>query len=169
MNCYLLCVKVAICTKVGEVRTNVENHSAAFSYSTLRILYSHADIYMTGGVISHGNPCYLHAAFIGSEPTNDTEKKETSVKKGRVIIIWQKQIGKIERSLNFSHTSTAKNISRQSSTVQYCNISRFFWNRNGRNSGTRSPCSFASQQYTASHEKTRRPNRNSIWQNTISH
>ena len=76
----LLSVKVGIYTEDGKTRARVKEHPIVFSNNTLQTLFSHAELYLNGKLISHSNNCYLHSAFIETELTTDTEGKETWAK-----------------------------------------------------------------------------------------
>ena len=80
LNRILLSVKVGVYTEDGKTRAKVNEHPIVFSNNTLHTLFSHAELYLNGKLISHSNNCYLHAAFIETELTTDTEGKETWAK-----------------------------------------------------------------------------------------
>ena len=77
LNRIVLIVKVGI---YGKTRAKVNEHPIIFSNTTLHTLFSHAELYLNGKLISHSNNCYLHSAFIETELTTDTEGKETWAK-----------------------------------------------------------------------------------------
>ena len=70
-------MKVGVYTEDGKSRTKVNEHPIVFSSNMLHNFFSHAELYLNGKLISHSNNCYLHAAFIETELTTDTEGKET--------------------------------------------------------------------------------------------
>jgi len=76
MNRLLLSLKVGLYTEVVKARAKVDEHPIVFSNNTLHTLFSHAELYLRGKLFSHSNN-YLHAAFIKTELTTDTERKET--------------------------------------------------------------------------------------------
>ena len=80
MNRILLSVNVGIYTQDGKTRAKVNEHPIVFSNNTLHTLFSHAELYLNGKLISHSNNCYLHSAFTETELTTDTEGKETWAK-----------------------------------------------------------------------------------------
>ena len=80
MNRILLSVKVGIYTEDGKTRAKVNEHPVVFSNNTLHTLFSHAELYLNGKLISHSNNCYLHSAFIETELMIDTEGKKTWAK-----------------------------------------------------------------------------------------
>ena len=80
LNRILLSVKVGIYKEDGKTRFKVIEHPIVFSNNTLHTLFSHAELYLNGKLISHSNNCYLHSAFIATELTTDTKGKETWAK-----------------------------------------------------------------------------------------
>ena len=82
LNRILLSVKVGVYREDGKTRAKVNQHPIVFSNNTLHTLFSHAELYLNGKLISHSNNCYLHAVFIESELTaeTDSEEKETWAK-----------------------------------------------------------------------------------------
>ena len=74
-------VKFGVYTEDGKTRAKLNEHPIVFfSNNTFHILFSHAELYLNGKFISYSNNCYLHAAFIETELTTDTEGKETWAK-----------------------------------------------------------------------------------------
>ena len=76
----LLSVKVGVYTEDAKTRASVNEHPIVFSNNTLHTLFSHAELYLNGKLISHSNNCYSNAAIIETELTTDTEGKETWAK-----------------------------------------------------------------------------------------
>ena len=96
----------------------------SFSNNTLRPLFSHAEFYLNGKLISHCNNCYLHSAFIETELTIDTEGKETWARcQGYKYLAQTKEQ---DQALNKLYADFfAKKNARRSSTVHYIST---FWN-----------------------------------------
>ena len=80
LNRILLSVNVDVYKKDGKTRAKMNEPPIGFSTNTLHTLFSHADLYLNGKLFSHSNNCYLHAAFIQTELTTDTEGKKTWAK-----------------------------------------------------------------------------------------
>ena len=80
LNRILLIVKVGIYGEDGKSRARVNEHPVVFSNNTPHTLFSHAESYLNGKLISHSNNCHLLSAFIETEMTTDTEGKETWAK-----------------------------------------------------------------------------------------
>ena len=80
LNHILLSVKVGIYSEDGKTRAKFNEHPVVFSNNTLQTLFCHAELCLNGKLISDSNNCYLHSAFINTELTTDTERKETWVK-----------------------------------------------------------------------------------------
>ena len=80
LNRILFSVKVGVYTEDGKIRTKVNEHPIVLSNNTLHTLFSHAELYLNGKLFSHSNNCYLHAAFLETELTTDTDGKETWAK-----------------------------------------------------------------------------------------
>ena len=80
LNRIPLSVKVAVYTEDGKTRAKVNDHPIVFSNNTLHTLFSHAELYLNGKLISHSNNCYFHAAFIETELTANTDGKQTWTK-----------------------------------------------------------------------------------------
>ena len=118
LNRILLSVKVGIYTEDGKTRAQVNEHPIVFSNNTLHTLFSHAELYLNGKLISHSNNCYLHSAFIETELTTDTEGKETWANCQGYNHLAQKE-STIKRLIYFTPTLIAKKNARQSSTVHY--------------------------------------------------
>ena len=112
----LLSVKVGVYTEDGKTRVKVNEHPIVYSNNTLHTLFSHAELYLNGKLISHSNSCHLHSAFIGIELTTDTEGKKPG-QNVRKKITWQKQKSKIKPSIIFSPTLIAVKNVQQSSMV----------------------------------------------------
>ena len=116
LNRILLSVKVGVYTEDGKTRAKVNDHPIVFSNNTLHTLFSHAELFLNGKLISHSNNCYFHAAFIETELTPTESKHGQSV---RDMITWQKQASKINSSINCTLILTAKKNARPSSMEHY--------------------------------------------------
>ena len=129
LNRILLCVKVGVYTEDGKTCAKMNEHPIGFSTNTLQTLSWYADFYLNGKLISNSNNCYLHAAFIETERTTDTEGKKPG-QSVRVMISCQKQKSKSKPSKNFRPTLTAEKNVQQSSKVHYMLIfltAKIFW------------------------------------------
>ena len=80
LNRIVLNVKVGIYQEDGKDRLKVNEQNIVFGNNTLHTLFSHAELYLNGKLISHSNNCYLHSAFIETELTTDSEAKNTWAK-----------------------------------------------------------------------------------------
>ena len=80
LNRIHLRVKIGVYTEDGKTRAKVNEHPHCFFQTIRSTLFSHAELYLNGKLFSHSNNCYLHAAFIETELTTDTEGKETCAK-----------------------------------------------------------------------------------------
>ena len=80
LNRILLSVKVGVYTEDRKTRAKVNEHPIVFSNNTLHTLFSHAELYLNGQLISHSNDYYFHSAFIETEPTANTDGKQTWTK-----------------------------------------------------------------------------------------
>ena len=76
----VLNVKLGIYQEDGKDRLKVNEQNIVFGNKTLQNLFSHAELYLNGKLISHSNNCYLHSAFIETELTTDSEAKNTWAK-----------------------------------------------------------------------------------------
>ena len=123
LNRILLSLKVGIYTEDGKTRAKVYEHPVVFSNNTLHTLFSHAELYLNGKLISHSNNCYLHSAFIETELTTDRGKRDLGQMSG--IYLFGTNKSRINRLINFTPTLIAKKNARQSSTVHYILT---FWN-----------------------------------------
>ena len=112
LNRIPLSVKVGIYTEKTKTGAKVNEHPVVFSNNTLHTLFSHAELFLNGKLISHSNNCYLHSAFIETELTTDTEGKETW-DKCQSIIFRHKQKSRIKRLLNFTPTLIANKCTAQ--------------------------------------------------------
>ena len=80
LNHIVLSVEVAVYHDDGKTRAKPGEFEAVFSNNTLHILFSHAELYLNGKLISHCNNCYLHSAFVETELTTDTDSKASWAK-----------------------------------------------------------------------------------------
>ena len=60
LNRIVLNVKVGIYQEDGKDRLKVNEQNIVFGNNTLHTLFSHAELYLNGKLISHSNNCYLH-------------------------------------------------------------------------------------------------------------
>ena len=77
LNRILLSVKFGVYTEDGKTRAKVKENPIVFSNNTLHTLFSHAELYLNGKLISQSNNCYFHAAFIKTQLTASTDGKQT--------------------------------------------------------------------------------------------
>ena len=117
LNRIVLSVKVGIYTEEEKTPAIINEHTVVFVNNTLNTLFSHAELYLNGTLISHSNNCYLQSAFIELDLTTDTEGQKLRLKV-RDTNIWHKQKSRIKRSINSTPTLIAKKSARHSSTVQ---------------------------------------------------
>ena len=80
LNRIILNVKVGIYQQDGKDRLKVNEQNIVFGNNTLHTLFSHAELYLNGKLISHSNNCYFHSAYIETELTTDSEAKTTWAK-----------------------------------------------------------------------------------------
>ena len=80
LNRILLSVKVGVYKEDGKSRAKVNEYPIVFSNNTLHTLFSHAELYLNGKLISHSSNCYFHAAFIKTELTANPDGKQTWTK-----------------------------------------------------------------------------------------
>ena len=80
LNRIVLSVEVAIYHEDGKTKAKPGDFDAVFSNNTLHTLFSHAELYLNGKLISHSNNCYLHSAFVETELTTDTDSKASWAK-----------------------------------------------------------------------------------------
>ena len=80
LNRILLSVKVGVYTEDGKTRTKVNDHPLVFSNNTVHKMFSDAELFLDGKLISHSNNCYFHAAFLEPELTDNTNGKQTWTK-----------------------------------------------------------------------------------------
>ena len=80
LNRILLRVKVGVYTEDGKTRAKVDEYPTVFPNNTLHTLFSHAELYLNGKLISHSNNCFFHAVFIETELTANTDGKQTWTK-----------------------------------------------------------------------------------------
>ena len=59
LNRIVLSVEVAIYLEDGKTKAKPGDFDAVFSNNTLHTLFSHAELYLNGKLISHSNNCYL--------------------------------------------------------------------------------------------------------------
>ena len=130
LNRILLSVKVGVYTEDGKTRAKVNEYPTVFSNNTLHTLFSHAELYLNGKLIPHSNNCYFHAVFIKTELATPTESKlGQSVKD---MITRQKQVSKINSSINCTLILIAKHNARPSSiehSILTFLTARNFWCR----------------------------------------
>lgn len=80
LNRILLSVEVAMYHEDGKTRVKPGENNVVFTNNTLHTLFSHAELYLNGKLISHSNNCYLHSALIETEITTDTDSKRSWAK-----------------------------------------------------------------------------------------
>ena len=71
--------RILLSVEVG-VRAKVNDHPLVFSNNTVHKMFSDAELFLDGKLISHSNNCYFHAAFLEPELTDNTNGKQTGTK-----------------------------------------------------------------------------------------
>ena len=138
LNRILLSVKDGIYTEDAKTRAKVNEHPVVYSNNTLHTLFSHAEFYLNGKLISHSNNCYLHSAFIETELTTDTEGKETWAKCQGYKFLAQTE----EQDQAFNIFYADFDRKKECTAELYGALRIEFWN--AKNFNTRSHSSFAS-------------------------
>ena len=168
LNRIPLSVKVGVFTEYGKTRAKVNEHPIVSLNNTLHTLLSHAELYFNGKLISHSNNCYLHAVFIETDMTTDTEGKETWAKcQGYDYLPNTKEQDQAFNKL-YADSDRRKECTAEFYGVLHVN---FFWPK--KTFGTWSHPSLvffpSSQQYTAFHERNGWGSESARWQSTSSH
>ena len=125
LNRILLSVKVGVYTEDGKTRAKVNEHPIVFSNNTLHTLFSHAELYLNGKLISHSNNCYFHAAFIETELTANTDGKQTWTKCQGYDYLAKTS----EQNQQFNELYAVFDRQKQCTTELYGALHRLFWLR----------------------------------------